>query len=82
MPAPLKTTVSRQVTRKRGDIVVSITKTGVTIRAPHKSKGLSISYEDIATLALSRVIVRVPAGLSPLDMLPKLSRRKLKHETS
>lgn len=82
MPVPLKTTVSRQVSRKRGDIIVTITKAGVTIRAPHKSRGLSVSYEDIAALALSRAIVRIPAGDSPIDMLSKLGRRKLKAVTS
>lgn len=79
MPA-LSRTARRLVQTPHGQLIATLTETGVTLRPPRKHKAIFLSYEDIAKHALEALShLHWPDSLKhkPLMQVQHLSRRKL-----
>jgi len=78
MPA-LNRNARRLVQTPHGQLIATLTETGVTLRPFRKRKGLHISYEELAQLALDKLPhLRWPPHLKhPLERIHHLGRRQI-----
>jgi hypothetical protein len=75
---PLDRTVRRQIQTPYGPLIATLTAEGVTLRPTGKSKGVSLSYEQIAKHGLAKLQhVRWPKTMesNPFEQMQHLSRR-------